>query len=141
MSDQPGTFETIARHLALAVSPLRTAVADLAAFKRFMYRMGWDIQSLPPAYSALASLVDEIADALSLPKVVYGWGESSLDTVTLFGHLREVIGHTGALVSFGLAPTDLVEGYMDAGAPRSSLKLTLLETSVADKPVELAFVL
>ena len=47
MSDQSGSLKTIARHLALAVQPLRTAVVDLGAFKHFMYRMGWNVQSLP----------------------------------------------------------------------------------------------
>jgi len=251
MSDQPGTLETIARHLALAVQPLRDAVADLTAFKRLMYRMGWNVQSLPPAYAALATLADDastalaaietssgaaqlarvldllekvralyqaiktladapagvdasaflaevperlfelllvdylaatllpfhdalvtlgiiepqvnaaaagrppnlrtrlnfervrdlISDPLSIPRLVYGWGDNSLDTVKLFGHLREVLGHTGALVSFGWAPTDLAEAYMGAGAPRNSLKLTAYQTTIADTPVELAFVL
>jgi hypothetical protein len=251
MSGSSGTLETIGRHLALAVRPLRFAVADVASFKHFMYRMGWNVQSLPPAYAALASLVDDvvntltaieassggerlsrvldllekvsalyqaiktlgaapagvdaatflaevperlfelllvdylaaalhpvhdllvtlgvirsvaqtagagrppylrrqldferlrdvIADPTSIPRFVYGWGEDNFDTLTLFGHLREVLEHTGALVSFGQASTSLVQGYMGAGAPRSSLKLTVLQTILADQPVELAFML
>ncbi len=251
MSEASGTLETIGRHLALAVRPLRTAAADLASFKHFMYRLGWNVQSLPPAYAALASLVDDVANALgaieaasgaerlsrvlnlldkisalyqavktlgaapdgvdaaaflaevperlfelllvdylaaalhpvhdllvtlgvitsaaqtaragrppylrrqlnfdrlrdviadptSIPRFVYGWGDDNFDTLTLFGHLREVLEHTGALVSFGWAPTSLVQGYMGTGAPRSSLKLTLLQTVVAEQPVELAFML
>ena len=252
MSDSSGTLETIGRHLALAVRPLRFAVADVASFKHFMYRMGWNVQSLPPAYAALASLIDDIVNALtaleivvgrrqtfasagsagesqrplsghqnrsarapdgvdaaaflaevperlfelllvdylaaalhpvhdllvtlgvirsvaqtsgagrppylrrqldfdrlrdviadptSIPRFVYGWGEDNFDTLTLFGHLREVLEHTGALVSFGQASSSLVEGYMGAGAPRSSLNLTVLQTVVADQPVELAFML
>jgi hypothetical protein len=251
MSDSSGTLETIGRHLALAVRPLRFAVADVASFKHFMYRMGWNVQSLPPAYAALASLIDDvvngltalesssgderlsqalgllekvsalykaiktlsaapdgvdaaaflaevperlfelllvdylaaalhpvhdllvtlgvirsvaqtsgagrppylrrqldfdrlrdvIADPTSIPRFVYGWGEDDFDTLTLFGHLREVLEHTGALVSFGQASTSLVEGYMGSGAPRSSLNLTVLQTVVADQPVELTFML
>jgi hypothetical protein len=251
MSQSGGTLETIVRHLALAVQPLRSAFANLAAFKRLMYRLGWNVQSLPPAYQSLGALVDEISTALaaieaspseadlsavldllhkvrtlyqaiagltdapagvdaatflaevrerlfelllvdylaaalrpvyqtlvtlgiitveargasgdgppnvrtrlrtdrvrdliadpsSLPRVIYGWGEDNLNTTMLFSHLREVLEHTGALVSFGSASTDLVAGYMGVGAPRSSLKVTVFETTVGDEPLEVAFVL
>ena len=63
-----------------------------------------------------------IADPTSIPRFVYGWGEDNFDTLTLFGHLGKCSEHTGALVSFGQASTSLVEGYMGAGAPRSSLE-------------------
>ena len=253
MSDAPprGTLATIARHLALAVQPLRDAVASEGAFKAFMYRLGWKVESLPPAYVALGGLVDDAATALaaieaspddpdleavlellgkvraihqaikgltdapagvdataflqeigerllelllvdyvaaalpgtyhalatvgviaievagegadrpprvrshlrfdrvrdiladpaSLPRFAYGWGEDDLDTTTLFAHLRELLDHTGALVSFGWAPADLVDGYVGPSAPRGALKLTALETTVADRPVELALLL
>ncbi len=58
MSDQPGTLELIGRHLTLALSPLRDALSDPDRFKRLMYRMGWRVTDLPPAYAALGTAVD-----------------------------------------------------------------------------------
>ena len=246
-----GTLATIARHLALAVRPLSAAVADLASFKTFMYRLGWRVQSLPPSYSALGTLVDEIvtavkaieaspdepdpdailalldkvralyqtihtladaptgvdpaaflaeigerlfelllvdyigavlpglyhalttvgviaietspasgdrppqvrthlryerirdilSDPTQIPRFVYGWGTDDLDTTTLLAHLREVLDHTGALVSYGWAARDLVEAYSGGGMPRHALKLTAIQTVIADTPVEVAFLL
>ena len=252
MSDQPGTLETIARHLALAVRPLRDGVADLGAFKRLMYRLGWNVESLPASYQELGALVEEALDTLNaieaspaeadistvvtlLEKVraiyrgiadlseapagvdantflqeiterlfemllidylasavrplyealvtigiisfeaqdateerppslrlrlrvltecetsltiryrflglCYGWGEDQLDTTTLFSHLREVLEHTGAVVSFGRAPVSLVEGYVGAGASQTCLKLKVFETTIAEEAVEIAFLL
>ena len=242
-----GILATIAGHLALAMQPLRAAVADLGAFKTFMYRLGWRVQSLPPAYSSLGVRVDEIATSLAtfqaspadpdpdlvlglfdkvqalyqaiqglteapvgvdpgaflaeigerlfelllvdylaaalpavyhalstvgviaiearaadgerparlrarlrydrvrdiisdptqIPRFVYGWGDDDLDTTTLLSHLRELLDHTGALTSFGRAPRSLVDSYLGPGAARSALKLTALETTVGDTPVEL----
>ena len=84
---------------------------------------------------------DLINDPLSLPGVVYGWGEDRLDTATLFSHLREVLEHTGAVVSFGRPPVSLVEGYFGAGTSPSCLKLKVFETTIADEGVEVAFLL
>jgi len=58
-----GTLELIARHLALAVAPLRDAVADPGSFRAFWLRLGWEATSLPPAYRELAGIVDRAAAA------------------------------------------------------------------------------
>jgi hypothetical protein len=58
MTERRGTLELIARHLALALEPLGDAVADLDSFQAFLYRLGWDVTSLPQAYRDLAGLVD-----------------------------------------------------------------------------------
>lgn len=56
-----GTLQLVAEHLAVAVQPLKSAVSDVDSFRSFMYRLGWNVTSLPPSYSNLAVLVDDIA--------------------------------------------------------------------------------
>src|SRR4029453_16091119 len=67
MATQEGTFELIARHLVLAVEPLRRAVADVDAFSAFLRQLGWDATSLAPAFQARAGIVrDALAELDSL---------------------------------------------------------------------------
>jgi hypothetical protein len=63
-SAQTGTLHALARHLVLAMRPLTEAVADLPAFRTLLYRLGWDVKSLPPEYTALAAKVDAALVAL-----------------------------------------------------------------------------
>ena len=60
---EKGTLQTLAEHLALAVQPLQEAVADLENFQAFLYRLGWEAESLPPSYVDLAAKVAEALDA------------------------------------------------------------------------------
>jgi hypothetical protein len=62
--DEKPTLEVIATHLALAVRPLQDAVADVDSFQAFLYRLGWEVEDLPPPYVALGARVDEIVTAL-----------------------------------------------------------------------------
>jgi Family of unknown function (DUF6603) len=62
MSDK-GTLQTVAEQLALAVEPLQDAVIDLESFQAFLYRLGWEAESLPPSYVDLSSRVAEALDA------------------------------------------------------------------------------
>jgi len=64
MSENPGTLELIARHLILAVKPLRDAVSDQERFRQLMYRLGWNATALPPEYANLATVIDEALQAL-----------------------------------------------------------------------------
>jgi hypothetical protein len=57
------TLQSIAKHLVLAIQPLKRAVSDMNSFQRFMRRLGWHVQSLPPAYQTLATQVDNAIDA------------------------------------------------------------------------------
>jgi len=63
-STPSGTLHALARHLVLAMQPLSEAVADLPAFRTLLYRLGWDVTSLPPEYGALATEVDAAVTAL-----------------------------------------------------------------------------
>ncbi len=62
MSDR-GTLQAIATHLGLAMAPLLDAVSDLQSFQQFMLRMGWEVEDLPPAYTALGAKVKASIDA------------------------------------------------------------------------------
>jgi hypothetical protein len=64
MSDSPGTLELIGRHLTLALRPLRNALGDPDRFKQLMYRLGWRVTDLPPAYAALGTAVGTAVDKL-----------------------------------------------------------------------------
>lgn len=61
----PGTLQSIAQHLALAVEPLKAGVADLPAFRTLLYRIAWDVRSLPPEYTALGAKVDAAVAAIN----------------------------------------------------------------------------
>src|SRR4051812_4716604 len=64
MEDSEGTLQTLVRHAVLAVEPLAAAVADVSAFRTFLFRLGWDVTSLPPEYAALAAKVGGARAAL-----------------------------------------------------------------------------
>src|SRR5262245_23863819 len=65
MDDPPkGTLELLARHLVLALEPLRVAVADEAGFRTLIGRLAWEVKSLPPEYTALGTKVDAALTAL-----------------------------------------------------------------------------
>jgi hypothetical protein len=64
MSADRGTLETIAEQLVLALAPLRNSLSDLESFRAFMWRLGWDVQSLPPSYQNLVAKVDAATTAL-----------------------------------------------------------------------------
>ena len=63
MSD-PGTFQQIATHLALAVAPLREATRDVESFRQFMRRLGWAPTNLPASYQNLGNAAANALAAL-----------------------------------------------------------------------------
>lgn len=64
MDGPSGTLQTIARHLVLALKPLKDGVADLPSFRTLLHRLAWNVESLPPEYTALAAKVDAALTAL-----------------------------------------------------------------------------
>ena len=58
-SNDRGTFQLLAENLALALQPLTEAVSNLDNFKGFMFRLGWEVNSLPPSFTNLANLVKD----------------------------------------------------------------------------------
>ena len=69
MASQRGTLELFARHLVLAVTPLRRAVSDPGAFRVFAHRLGWHVDDLPEAFREFAAIVDAaVAAVAALPE-------------------------------------------------------------------------
>ena len=61
-----GTLQTIGRHLVLAIEPLKHAMESPDNFIQFLYRMGWSVSDLPPAYSDLVTKTEEALTELEL---------------------------------------------------------------------------
>ena len=62
MSDR-STIRSVAGHLALATQPLIAGFRDAESFRVLMLRLGWDVQSLPPSYLAVADAAAQLVDA------------------------------------------------------------------------------
>jgi hypothetical protein len=65
MEENKSTLRLIAEHLVRAIAPLRDAVTDLESLQAFMLRIGWQVDSLPPEYSALTAAVNDALNALN----------------------------------------------------------------------------
>lgn len=72
MSSNKGTFHTLAEHLTIALQPLSEAVSDLTRFKEFMFRLGWNVESLPQSFKDLSESINDAQELLdqldSLPE-------------------------------------------------------------------------
>jgi len=69
MDNGKGTLHLLAEHVTLALKPLGDSVSDLRSFKEFMYRLGWNVTSLPTPFKNLGNLINEAQAALdSLPE-------------------------------------------------------------------------
>jgi hypothetical protein len=73
----PGTLELVSRELGTALLPLRRAISSLSELRGLLLRLGWDPQSLPAAYTSLATrletiagLVDDLASQADLEKAL-----------------------------------------------------------------------
>lgn len=62
MAEGSHTFELIGRHLIRAAQPLVAAGSSFGSFKRLMARLGFEANSLPPGYAALAAKVEVALD-------------------------------------------------------------------------------
>jgi len=128
MSDNPGTLELIARHLALALEPLRVAVSDPERFKQFMLRLGWGVTNLPPEYIALGTQVDTavqaleaLADEPTLPEVL-----------DLLGKVKDVYE---AIQAISVAPSGVDAGAFLAEIGERLFELLWTEYLAASLPV------
>ncbi len=120
MNTQYGTLHTLARHLVSALEPLKEAVADLPAFRTVIYRLGWDVKSLPPEYASLGAKVDSAITALN------NLGESPQPS-QIFAVLGEVTTLYQAFKGITSAP----EG-VDAAAFSSEIGRRLFELLLMD---------
>jgi Family of unknown function (DUF6603) len=64
VTEPKGTLANVAEHLALAVQPLRGAVADIDSFRAFLFRFGWEAESIPSSYVDLGGLAAEALAAV-----------------------------------------------------------------------------
>ncbi|HEY7618112.1 MAG TPA: DUF6603 domain-containing protein, partial [Solirubrobacteraceae bacterium] len=68
MSDDRGTLQSVAEHLAAALEPLDRSFRDEESFRMLMWRLGWGVDGLPPAYVDIADAAItavEAAEALA----------------------------------------------------------------------------
>jgi hypothetical protein len=119
MADK-GTFELIATHLALAMRPLEDAVSDVDSFKRFMYALGWEVDDLPPTYSALATDVGAIVTAVE----ALGDAPSFDQIEALFGKVKAL---ADAIKGLNVAPAGV-----DAPAFLADIGERLFEVLLVD---------
>src|SRR5690606_19947683 len=77
VSDENGTLQLIAEHLASAVAPLDEAFREVDAFRALMLRLGYEVDGLPPAYTNVAdqalaavSAATALADGAELEEIV-----------------------------------------------------------------------
>jgi hypothetical protein len=95
MSDQGGTLEQIARHLALAFQPLVDALGDKERFRAFLYQLGWNATDVPPQYSQLGDAVTDASaalDALSEPP-------TTAEITALIDAVREVYSRISGITA------------------------------------------
>jgi len=123
VSDQESTFALLARHLALAVEPLRRAVDDLDSFRAFLFRLGWEPTELPASFRQLATAVDE---ALAAAEAL-GDDPDPDDVRAALGAVRDLYQ---ALDAISQAPAGVAGG--DAGAFLAELAERLVELLLTD---------
>jgi len=78
------TLRTITRHLGLALAPLRAALQDAESFRTFCFELGFDVESIPPAYSNLVDALNSLVTAIE---------QDDVDRVVT--HLRTIAGALG----------------------------------------------
>jgi hypothetical protein len=127
MDTQPGTLHTLARHLVLALAPLKDAVADLPAFRTLLYRLAWDVKSLPPEYTALAAKVDRTLAVLD------GLGDNPTPA-QIFDVLNEAKALYTALKGITNAPEGVDPAVFFEEIGRSLFDLLLVDYLVEEFP-------
>jgi hypothetical protein len=126
VTEERSTLEALARHLAGAVEPLRRWVLDLDHFRTLMFRLGWEVDSLPPPFAALADAAGAVStsvDALA----------EDPDLDTLLAVIRQVGDVYRAIRAIQAAPAGV-----DAGAFLTEIRETLFEALLTEHLVALA---
>ncbi|MBM2619318.1 hypothetical protein JIG36_27580 [Actinoplanes sp. LDG1-06] len=132
MSD---SFQALARHLALAVGPLARDFRDAESFRLLMWRLGWDVQGIPPSYAAIADAAAGLvaaADALADD----AGAEQVLEVVAAAGEVYRAVGAL-TVAPTGMDPAALpllarnlfeylLADYLNLQAPKAFSVLELL---------------
>jgi hypothetical protein len=120
------TLHVLASHLAGAVEPLRRWVVDRDSFRTLMFRLGWEVDSLPPPYAALADAAAAISTSVETLA-----DDADLDTVlALIGQVGDV--HR-AIKGIQAAPVGV-----DAGAFLAEVQDTLFEALLIEYLIAVA---
>src|SRR5262245_57145896 len=100
------SLRAIAEELTLLFAPMADAMRSLDAFKTFMYRLGWRVDSLPPAFRTLGTAArDAVASVAALDD-----DPDPDEIVRAMGAVRDV---HNALLSLTEAPTGVdPEGFL-----------------------------
>src|SRR4029453_17102206 len=124
MDEPSGTIQTVARHLVLALEPLKEGVEDLPGFRTLMHRLAWNVESLPPEYTALAAKVDEALTALDQ----LDDDASVSEVIALFGKVKAL---HAALQGITTAPAGVDPSEFLAEISRSLFDLLIVDYLVA----------
>jgi hypothetical protein len=132
-----GSLRSIAEHLALAMRPLREAVADVEAFEALLLRLGWEAESIPASYQSLGSAASGAIAA------IYALGDDATEAEiaaaleknrAVYLSLRQVADappgvDAGAFVAeFGERLFELLlVDYLEAAAPTASSVLRMVD--------------
>ena len=120
MTQSQGTLHTLAVHLVRAVQPLAEAFSDEASFKQLMFQLGWQVDGLPPQYSAVAGKVAAAAEAIS-----------AMPAQPQTGDLLAVVGKVGDVYR-AVAGLTQAPGGVDAQAFLSEIGRRLFEYVLAE---------
>jgi hypothetical protein len=144
VTEDRGTLQVVARHLALAIAPLDRGFRDVESFRLLMWRLGWDAQGLPPSYVAVAdaaldvaAAVEALADDAELGEVI-ALIEAVGDVYTAIDNVGDVPPGVDPAVLGELARTlfeYLLAEYLLAEVPRLFSTLELLGV-IRFEPVE-----
>jgi hypothetical protein len=126
VSEERSTLEALARALAGAVEPLRQWVLDLDHFRTLMFRLGWEVESLPPSFAALADAATRVADSVDALA-------EDPDLQTVLGLIEQVGDVYRAIRSIDAAPAGV-----DSGAFLAEIRETLFETLITERLVAMA---
>jgi hypothetical protein len=126
VNGEQSTLHALAGHLAGAVEPLRRWVVDRDNFRTLMFRLGWEVDSLPPPYAALADAAAAVSTAV----------ESLADDADLDKALAliEQVGDVyRAIQNIQVAPAGV-----DAAAFLTEIRKTLFETLLTEYLIAVA---
>ena len=94
-----------------AALPLRKALSDTDSFKRLLYRMGWQVESIPDSYK---SLIDKINEAESLLEALIA-DENVATALQLINKAAEIVQSIKAISEAppGVDPSEVTQYLQD----------------------------
>jgi hypothetical protein len=127
MSEETGTLQRIAEHLARTVQPLDRAFRDPEAFQQLMVQLGWEVQGLPPSYVTVADAAVQAVEAVQALA-------DEADTAEIADVLVKAGDVYRAIDRLGDAPVGVDPGVFLAELARRLFELLLAEQLLAEAP-------